>query len=307
MLPVNPAALGPHAPARRRCALHGSFPDVVGTGTFDQPEPGRLRCAVIGHPVEHSLSPALHRAAYEALDLPWVYEHHDVKADGVDAFVARLDASWRGLSVTMPNKEAILAHGTPDATVRLAGAANTWVRTPQGPIVRNTDVSGFRLACAARGLTNVCTVTVVGNGATARSSLLAVSDMGVRSVTILARDPRRAVPLIRLGEGLGIRITAQPASVSVPDADLVISTIPVAGSGPIADALSASAPALFDAVYDPWPTPLAEAGQRAGRLVLNGLDLLAGQAVDQVRLMTGQRVTFELLRGAAEAAMAARS
>lgn len=262
-----------------------------------------MRCAVIGHPVAHSLSPALHRAAYRQLGLDWTYERHDVARGGVAAFVAGLDASWRGLSVTMPHKEAIAALGAPDAVVSLSGAANTWVRTDDGPVVRNTDVSGFRLACAEHGITGAGSVTLVGNGATARSSLIAVSHMGARSVTVLARDPRRAAPLVELGAELGVRVEAVALGGDVPRSDLVISTVPTSGSEPVADALAESAPVLFDAVYHPWPTPLADAGARAGRLVLNGLDLLAGQAVDQVRWMTGEQVTFSLLRGAASTAL----
>lgn len=264
------------------------------------------RCAVIGHPVHHSLSPALHRAAYAALGLDWTYTAEDVEPGHVGAFVESLDASWCGLSVTMPHKQAILRHGTPDEPVLLAGAANTWVRTAKGPIVRNTDIPGFGIACRAHGVRALDQVTIVGNGATARSSLIAVDQLGASRVTIVARTRERAQPLADLGTRLGLTVTVQGPDASLPDADVVVSTVPVAGSAALAEALVASAPVVFDSVYDPWPTPLAEAGAASGRLVLNGLDLLAGQAVDQIRWMTGQSVTFELLRAAARDAIAAR-
>ncbi len=75
------------------------------------------RCAVLGSPIEHSLSPAIHAAAYAHLGLDWTYERHEVVADGLAAFVAGLDESWRGLSCTMPLKEAVVRLGQPDDIV----------------------------------------------------------------------------------------------------------------------------------------------------------------------------------------------
>lgn len=264
------------------------------------------RCAVIGHPVGHSLSPALHQAAYQVLGLDWHYGRVDVPPGGATAFLAGLDASWVGISATMPHKEEVASNGEPDEIVRLTGVANTWVRTANGPIVRNTDVSGFQRALRAHGVSSVSDAVIVGSGATARSSMVAVARLGARAVTILARNPDRAAALVELGHRLNISVATQPLDETVPSAAIAISTIPVAGSQALAGGLAGAAPVVFDAIYDPWPTPLAEAGAEEGCLVLNGLDLLAGQAVEQVRLMTGQLVTFELLRSAAAVAIAER-
>ena len=100
-----------------------------------------MRCAVVGHPVAHSLSPAIHCAAYQLLDLDWSYQVIDVEPGGLRAFIASLDDSWRGLSVTMPHKVDLVELGETDATVDLLGAANTWVRRDGRTIVRNTAVS----------------------------------------------------------------------------------------------------------------------------------------------------------------------
>jgi shikimate 5-dehydrogenase len=86
-----------------------------------------MRCAVIGHPVAHSLSPAIHRAAYQVLGLEWSYQAIDVEPGGLRAFIEGLDGSWRGLSVTMPHKADLVELGETDATVDMLGAANTWV------------------------------------------------------------------------------------------------------------------------------------------------------------------------------------
>ncbi|WP_203566936.1 shikimate dehydrogenase [Aestuariimicrobium ganziense] len=271
-----------------------------------------MRCAVIGDPVHHSLSPALHLAAYRALGLDWHYQACHVTLAILPDFVTSLDESWRGLSCTMPHKEAIVAMGATDEVVDLVGVANTLVfdgrpADPGTTLVRNTDVPGFGIALAAHGITSLGSATIVGNGATARSALVAAAGLGATRVDVLARDPQRAVGLVALGEQLGVDVTATGLGDEARSSDLVVSTVPVSGSGPHAEALVALAPVVFDSVYDPWPTPLAEAGSTTGRLVLNGLDLLAGQAVDQVRWMTGGTVTFELLRTAARDAIAARA
>ncbi len=266
-----------------------------------------MRCAVVGHPVAHSLSPALHRAAYRSLGIDWTYDAVDVEPGGLAGFVSGLDPrQWRGLSVTMPHKPDLVALGAPDELVRLTGVANTLVLDAGGDTVHNTDVQGFVRACRAHGLDALERLVIVGNGATAASVLVAGARMGARSVTVLARDPRRAEHLGRLAEVLGVTFDARAFGEPVGTCDLVASTVPAAALTAHAATLARSAMAVFDAVYDPWPTPLACAGHAAGRVVVSGLDLLAGQGVDQVRLMTGGEVGFELLRSAGAAALLAR-
>ena len=111
-----------------------------------------MRCAVIGHPVAHSLSPAIHHAAYQVLGLDWSYQAIDVEPGGLRAFVGSLDDSWRGLSVTMPHKVDVIEFGETDATVDVLGAANTWVRRDGKAIIRNTDVTGAGDALRALSL-----------------------------------------------------------------------------------------------------------------------------------------------------------
>ncbi|MEK6740223.1 MAG: shikimate dehydrogenase, partial [Actinomycetota bacterium] len=108
-----------------------------------------MRCAVVGHPAAHSLSPAIHRAAYQVLGLEWSYQAIDVEPGGLRAFVEGLDGSWRGLSVTMPHKADLVELGETDVTVDMLGAANTWVCRDGTTIVRNTDVTGAEAALRA--------------------------------------------------------------------------------------------------------------------------------------------------------------
>ena len=258
----------------------------------------RTRCAVLGSPIGHSLSPALHRAAYRALGLDWTYDRFEMTADGLADFVAGLDGSWRGLSLTMPLKEAVLALGEVDPVARRAGAGNTLILDGADRRVYNTDVPG--LAWAVRRVTAdpLPRVTVLGTGATARSTLLAAVELGVATVTVVARTPAKADALVVLGGELGLDVTVRPWTVDLPPADLVVSTVTAGAADPLAAAAAASAPLVFDIVYAPWPTVLAETVQRAGGTVLSGLDLLVGQALRQIELMTGRAVPAEVLYAA---------
>lgn len=261
------------------------------------------RCAVVGHPVAHSLSPAIHRAAYRALGLDWSYQAIDIAPGGLPEFVAGLDTSWRGLSVTMPHKVDLVGLGTPDETVRRLGVANTWVRTPDGPLVANTDVEGLVLACRKHRVDAVDRVAVIGAGATARSALAGAARLGAGRATIVSRSLERSGQTLSLAVDLGMEVQWTPLDATLADqptaADLLVSTVPAAALETLVEPLVAGVRTVFDVVYDPWPTPLAQAGRARGCEVIDGLDLLAGQAVGQVALMTGRQVPMEVLWAAA--------
>ena len=259
------------------------------------------RCAVIGSPIAHSLSPVLHRAAYGELGLDWVYDRHEVRSDEVVDFVAKLDDQWRGLSVTMPCKRAIVALGTPDEIVTALGVGNTVIFDGRpGDVattrIYNTDVTGMEMLLG--GEDRGAAFCVYGNGATARSSIYALSRLGITQVGVRARDDEKTQLLARDAGSWGIEVIPPERT------DVLISTVP---AGVAADWGTASASLVVDVLYDPWPTPLASLASEQGVRVLTGLDLLAAQAVGQVELMTGHRVDFSLLRSAAGGAMAARS
>ncbi|GAA4902615.1 shikimate dehydrogenase [Tessaracoccus lubricantis] len=263
---------------------------------------------MIGDPAHHSLSPAIHRAGYEANGLDWRYEAITVSAEELDGFVrARLyDPAWAGLSVTAPHKEAIVAYGEPDEPTRLVGGGNTLVFGPH-PKVYNTDVPGFVRAWRAHGLDRPRSAAILGNGATARSLVLALAGLAAREVVVLARRPERATSILELTRALGLSAEVRPLGEDVGPVDLVASTIPASATAAHAASLASGTRVVFDAVYDPWPTPLGTAAEQAGRVSLNGLDLLAGQAVDQFFLLTGHEVTFEDCRSAAGRELKRRS
>lgn len=266
-----------------------------------------MRCAVIGDPAAHSLSPAIHRAGYAANGMDWSYDAITVTPGELDAFVQNVleDPEWKGLSVTAPHKEALLSHGEADHVARLVGGGNTLVKRGDGVTVHNTDVPGFVRAWRHHGQGSIKRAAIVGNGATARSLIVALAGLEVAEVVVLARRPERATSLVDLGIALGVNVEAVPMDTELPELDLLASTVPTDATEPHARRWASAARVLFDAVYDPWPTPLASAAA-PGQLVITGLDLLAGQAVDQFYLMTGREVTFADCLSAAEAELRRR-
>jgi shikimate dehydrogenase len=256
------------------------------------------RCAVLGSPIEHSLSPALHRAAYAGLGLSWTYDRVEVDEQRLAPFVSGLDASWRGLSLTMPLKVAVLKLGQVDELAKLAEAGNTLILEGGERWVYNTDVGGLVWAVGQVAAAPLPRVTILGTGATARAALLAAAQLGAQLVTVVARMPARAEALRRLGEELGVRLDIRPWSGQLPNADVVVSTVVSGAADSIAQAVAGSAPLIVDIIYDPWPTFLAAAAKRAGCAVVSGLDLLVGQALLQIELMTGRSVAADVLYAA---------
>jgi shikimate dehydrogenase len=260
------------------------------------------RAAVIGSPVAHSLSPVLHGAAYRALGLDWTYERVECDEAGVPALVAGLDASWAGLSVTMPGKRAALAVAT-SATDRaaLVGAANTLVRVPDGWRADCTDVDGVEGALrVAGGFTGGSRGVLLGAGGTATAALVAFAAMGLSDVSLVVRDPARAGEAVACAERVGLRLpvvawASADFAALASDSDVLVSTVPTSATEPIADAL-AEAPCLLDVIYHPWPTPLGLAVLSRGRTMATGLDMLLHQAFGQVEQFTGQEAPRAAMR-----------
>jgi len=266
------------------------------------------RCAVLGSPISHSLSPALHRAAYTELGLTgWTYDRFEVTEGELADFVTGCTGNWRGLSLTMPLKSVALTLGEVDPLARFAASANTLIFDGLGRRLYNTDVGGLVWAVQQLSAARLRQVTILGSGATARSSVLSAAHLGARTLTIMARTPRKAEQLEALGSALQLDLHVLPWDAAPPPADLLISTVTSGAVDPIAAAMARSAPIVFDVIYEPWPTALARAAQQAGAGVINGLDLLVGQALGQIQLMTGRTVSPDVLYAAGRAALAGRA
>ncbi|WP_324192837.1 shikimate dehydrogenase [Nocardia transvalensis] len=267
---------------------------------------GHRRAAVLGSPIAHSRSPQLHLAAYRALGLDWSYERIECTGEQLPGLVDGLGPEWVGLSVTMPGKVAALAYAD-ERTERavLVGSANTLVRTGSGWRADCTDVDGVRGALQGGGVEKVGRAVVLGAGGTARPALLALSELGAEAVTVVARDAMRAASTRELAERLGMSVAViafEPdlLRAACESADAVVSTVPAGGAAPVAGVVAA-APVVLDAIYNPWPTPLAEAVTRAGHTVISGLQMLLNQAYGQVEQFTGRPAPREAMAAALDA------
>lgn len=248
----------------------------------------RTTLAVLGSPIHHSKSPAIHRAAYRILGLDWHYEAVEIDGGSLKGFIASRDDSWRGLSLTMPLKRDVLPLlDYRDPLVDLVGGANTVLFTDEGVKGFNTDVRGVVESFRDAGVASLESVQILGAGATAASVLVAVAELGARSVTLSARTPAKAEPLVNLAKTLGIELVVgiwggADRSLSVPDA--IVSTIPGGTSDVLFPEAVRERAVLFDVAYDPWPTAIASAWIDVGGTVISGYDLLVSQAVGQIRL-----------------------
>lgn len=259
------------------------------------------KAAVLGSPIAHSRSPQLHLAAYRALGLPsWTYDRIECTAEELPGLVSGLGPEWVGLSVTMPGKFAALEFADQRTErAELVGSANTLVRMPSGGWrADNTDVDGVVGALGAAG----DSALVIGSGGTAPAAVVALTELGVQRITIVARDEGKASRLVDLAGRCGAQsgwcdIAGPALDDAVAAADAAVSTIPADAAAPYADTLAA-VPRVLDAIYDPWPTPLARAVQAAGGEVINGLQMLLNQAFAQVEQFTGMPAPKEAMRAA---------
>ena len=264
-------------------------------------EPDITRAAVLGRPVVHSLSPALHNAAYEALGLPWRYAAIDCGVAELPGVLAAAGPDWAGFSCTMPLKRAALdlAAAAGERAVR-AGAANTLLPLGSGSWrADNTDVAGI-LAALAEHDVSPSSVALLGAGGTASAALVALRELGVASCVVLVRDPARTGQLGLTAERSGMRIDVRRLDLVdvIHSIDLIISTLPPGAADPLAAWPWPRGVTLLDVVYEPWPTALAEAIGRSGGRSIGGHLMLLHQAAEQVRLMTNRPAPVAAMRTA---------
>jgi shikimate dehydrogenase len=269
--------------------------------------------AVIGDPARHSLSPALHNAAFAALDLDWVYLAFDVaRGSAADALGAMRTLGIDGLSVTMPHK-ADVAHAVDDVTDDAAalGAVNCVVNRDGRLTGHNTDGVGFLRGLrhdAGRGAEGLRCV-VLGAGGAARAVVRALALDGAHEIVVVNRSPDAAT----IAAALGGAVARVGAVDDVAGADLVVNATPIGMAGPGADGVPCPPELLrgkqvvVDLVYDPLETPLLAAARTAGIEAHNGLSMLVFQAAQAFELWTGCDAPIDVMLGAVADAMQLRS
>ncbi|AQS70582.1 shikimate dehydrogenase [Streptomyces pactum] len=271
------------------------------------------RAAVLGSPIAHSLSPVLHRAAYTGLGLDgWTYDRFDVDEAALPGFFDKLGPEWAGLSLTMPLKRAVipLLDGISE-TAASVDAVNTVVFTADGRRTGdNTDIPGMVAALREHGVQQVETAAILGAGATASSALAALARICTGEVAVYVRSEARAAEMLEWAERLGaeVRIGDWADAQEALCAPLVVSTTPAGVTDTFGQGVPEHPGTLFDVLYDPWPTVLADRWSARGGAVVSGLDLLLHQAVLQVEQMTGRSpVPLAAMREAASNALVTRS
>lgn len=270
-------------------------------------DPGHRRAAVLGHPIAHSLSPVLHRAAYQSLGLPWTYDPVDVTEADLPQFISGLDDSWVGLSLTMPLKRSILPLlDAVDPVAEQIQSVNTVVISRGEKWGFNTDVAGISATLKETGAGEFPgDVVILGAGATAASALAAIVELRPRRVRICARRSSAAEELEALASRLGLNAQSWPWDRigETLTSEIVISTLPGDAARQFGPFVPPSAGLLFDTTYSPWPTKLASAWHAAGGTVAPGYRMLLWQAAVQVELMTGRQAPVAEMWGALKEAL----
>lgn len=283
----------------------------VGVSRIDQDPPQEMiaprQAAVLGHPISHTLSPTLHLAAYRAMGLPWSYRAIDVNEAQLPEFIAGLDESWAGLSLTMPLKRAILPLlDAVDPVAESIQAANTVVFSQGERLGFNTDVAGIITALREAGFDQFPgDVAILGAGATAMSAVVSIADQRPSRVVISTRRPEAAEEVARFADGLGLNAQTWPweSAADLLACQVVISTLPGDAAAHLADAVPADPGLLMDVTYSPWPTALAAAWHGADGAIAPGYRMLLWQAAMQVELMTGHQPSVDAMWSALESAL----
>ena len=276
-----------------------------------------INIVLLGDPVAHSVSPAMHNAAFRALGLPGHYTTRHVPPERLAEAVTELrHEEYRGANVTIPHKEAALSlvdDVAPDAAA--IGAVNTIVRDGTRLHGDNTDAAG--LLAALEGDLGIVPygvrILLLGAGGAARAAAAALLSHGPASLTIYNRDRARAERLATAMDArYGGRVRAAShaeALVEGADVDLIVNATSAGLDGvslPLSGLQPRPGAALYDMVYTPTPTPLMRELAARGTTVADGLSMLVAQAVASFALWTGQTPSTDVMRAAARAALAAR-
>ncbi|MFN2525068.1 MAG: shikimate dehydrogenase [Actinomycetota bacterium] len=272
---------------------------------------GSSFCGILGWPLDFTLSPRIHNAAFRQLGLDWEYLVFPVPTEDLDTAVRGLKAlGCIGANVTMPHKEIVMQFlDEVSGDARAVGAVNT-IHLVGGKLIgHNTDVDGFREFVASdAGLELAGTrALVLGSGGAARAIVRALDGLGAAEIAVAARRPERAEQLVLLAErGRGRRVEWAQATGLAREADIVVNATPLGaaessfeGVDPLPEAVWRSGQAVVDLVYVPPSTPMVERARRAGADAWGGLGMLVHQAAASLRIWTGQEAPLELMSAVA--------
>lgn len=251
-----------------------------------------IKLAVAGSPISHSLSPLLHNAAYEILQIPASFiavEKSDL--DFGDFYFEAKNSDFRGLALTMPLKEIAIGFvDRVDPVAKQISSINTIIFESTGSIGLSTDLMAFKnLLKPYFGKK----IAILGAGGTARAALGALKGSGTQ-VSVLTRSMSRHDQLHAAASDLNIEFLNWHSFEEIQDRDLIISTTP-AGATDGLSVISSKAD-FFEVIYHPWPTELAKRYQNLGKKVIGGLSLLVEQALFQIKYFSQTEFDFDQMR-----------
>jgi len=262
-----------------------------------------LAAAVLGSPIDHSLSPLLHESSYRALGLnDWTYTQIECTASDLPRIVSAADPGMRGFSVTRPCKDAALRFAdVVSERAHIVESANTLIRRGTEWYADCTDIDGACASLKKSGYTGG-NVLLLGAGGTSRPYLSALRSAGVEGVgrvAIASRAEERAQHTLHVAARLGLDYSWIPLNdpeilrASCHNATLVISTLPGDAAAGYSTFLRRT-PRLIDVTYAPWPTSLAQVVADNGGTVVGGRTMLLHQAVAQIEAFTQKTVTDDV-------------
>ena len=261
---------------------------------------------VLGWPLEKTLSPTIHNAAFRRLGFDWAYLSFPVPPEELENAIGGLRALGAiGANVTIPHKETVVAFlDQLSGDAAAIGAVNTIQRVGDRLIGHNTDVDGFREYVAGdAGITVRGVKTVVlGAGGAARAVVKALDELGAGEIAICTRNMERGSPVAELvGTASATVHPWSEATAVVGDAAVVVNATPLGteGADPVPGAAWHPGQSVVDLVYSPPNTPLVEAARAGGAHAWGGLGMLVRQAAASFQLWTGQDPPLEVMSAAA--------
>ena len=252
-----------------------------------------IKAAVLGSPISHSLSPALHSRAFEILGISGEYTAIETTDLNLAEVLARgIQDEWNGFNLTMPLKESIFSSPLCDfdASSRSIRSANTLVREKKRYRATSTDKSAFERLLAPY---DVAKVAIIGGGGTARAAVGAIAARAEK-IDLLLRTPDRAVIIREIAPTATVNVI--PMNSSLSGYDLVINTSPAGVADHLSQRVESVDGLLFESLYRPWPTELSFTWKELGGKVLTGADLLVEQALDAIALICKVDFDYALMR-----------
>lgn len=248
-----------------------------------------LRGAVLGYPINHSLSPLLHKKAFDLLGITGEYSAIEVKSGELQDFIGKRGNDFDYFSLTMPLKEEALDLKIDieiDALGKRIQSLNTLIRRDNAWSATSTDGSGFIKSLSNAGYSKFDKVLVLGAGGTARAVAGALDEIAT-AVDVMRRSVRRSSAIAACFEKVECNFLDWDDLVDLSGYDLVINTTPSGAADLVAENLPQKVRGLlFDVLYKPWPTLLARRWSDAGGKTVSGFELLLYQGIDQLNLVT---------------------